>query len=70
MPSKSSTVRVQRARCAALARYRPDDDPALIAARARLGDELFIQAVEKAIAAAPPLTPELRERVVGLLSVA
>ena len=31
-------------------------------------EQAFIDAINRALAKAPPLTPELRERVLGLLS--
>jgi hypothetical protein len=65
VPSKS--VRVQRARCAALARFRHADDPVLIAARKRLRFELCVQNVEQTVAAASPLTPEDRDRLISIL---
>lgn len=65
MPSKS--VRVQRARCAAFARFRHADDPVLIAARQRLRFELCVQIVEQTVAAAYPLTPEDRDRLIAIL---
>lgn len=53
---------------AALSRHRAPDDPDLVAARAKLREERLVAAIEKALAKAPPLTPEVRSRIVGLLS--
>ena len=65
MPSKS--VRVQRARCAALSRFRHADDPDLIAARQRLRFEVCVQTVEQSVEAASPLTLEDRDRLIAIL---
>lgn len=58
----------QHATVAILARHRPADDPQLVSARAQLREDVLINAVERALAKAPPLTPEVRQRVIGLLS--
>lgn len=55
-------------RVAALARHRDPQDPALITATAEQREEALIHAVEKALEKAPPLTPEVRQRVIGLLA--
>ena len=59
--------RQHRARIAALTRSRPADDPELIAARrdhaaSRLEDHIL-----HTLAAAPPLTPEQRDRLAYLI---
>lgn len=64
----STSARSQRARVAVLTRYRDADDPELVEARARLSDTAFIAAIERAIAAAPVIRPEARDRVIALLS--
>jgi hypothetical protein len=33
-----------------------------------MAEESLVDAIKKAIAKAPPLTPEVRERILGLLS--
>lgn len=67
MPTKTH-ARIQRARVAALTRYRDASDPDLIEARELLYEEAFVAAVERALRTAPPIRPELRDRVMGLLS--
>jgi hypothetical protein len=57
-----------RARVAILSRYRDPDDPELSGARQKLAEETLVAAVRRALDAAPPLTPEARTRIVGLLS--
>jgi hypothetical protein len=66
----SDIVLIKRARVAALSRHHPDDSPVMLEARASLGEETLVRAVEKALAAAPPLTDAVRQRIVGLLAVA
>lgn len=63
-------IYVQRARIAALSRHHPDDSPVMLEARAKLGEDMLIRSVEQALAKAPPLTPEMRQRIVSLLAVA
>lgn len=60
----------ERARVAVLTRHRPPADPELIDARRRMGEESLIVAVSNAVAKAPPITPELRRRVLHLLAAA
>lgn len=59
----------ERARVAVLSRYHPYDYPELVAARQRMNEEVLVNAVTKALAKAPPLRPEVRDRIVALLSV-
>ena len=59
--------RVERARFASLVRHRDDDDPELVAAHRSMQEQVLLNAIDKALAAAPPLTPEMRSRIVGLL---
>lgn len=66
MPSNS--VQSKRALVGALTRFRPADDPDLATAREQMAEEKFVAAVERALAAAPPIRPEVRDRVIGLLS--
>jgi hypothetical protein len=61
-------VAALRARHAALARYRPADDPALVEARRDLRAARLQHAVSEAVAAAPPLTGEQRRRIAALLT--
>jgi hypothetical protein len=63
-----SSLAHHRARAAVLTRYRSDDHPELLDARQKYGEERLLDAVERALAAAPPLTDEVRQRIVGLLS--
>lgn len=66
----SSTATIARNRVGGLTRSRSSDDPELVAARLQMAEAKFVAAVERALAAAPPLRPEIRERVVGLLTTA
>jgi hypothetical protein len=63
-----STAQIKRNRAAALTRHRAPDDPELAAARTQMGEEKFIAAVERALASAPPIRPDVRDRVIALLS--
>jgi hypothetical protein len=58
----------ERARYGALTRSRNPDDPELLASRAVMDEESLVDAIAKALAKAPPLTPAVRERILGLLS--
>jgi hypothetical protein len=40
----------------------------LLAARALMAEESLVDAINKALAKAPPLTPAVHERILGLLS--
>jgi hypothetical protein len=57
-----------RARVAVLTRYRDADDPELATARVQMHEERFVAAVERALASAPPITPQVRDRVIALLA--
>ncbi len=57
-----------RGRYASLTRDRAPDDPELVAARREMQEAALMNAVEKALAKAPPMTDELRARIIGLLS--
>jgi hypothetical protein len=57
-----------RGRYASLTRDRPPNDPVLLAARHEMQEAALMNAVEKALAKAPPMTDELRARILGLLS--
>lgn len=63
-----TNVNSLRARVAALARFRDSADPDLAEARLRLDEERFVAAVERALNDAPPLRPEVRDRIVVLLT--
>ena len=64
----TTNVNARRARVAALARFRDSADPELVEARLRLHEERFVAAVERALNDAPPLRPEVRDRIVILLT--
>ncbi len=57
----------ERARVASLTSSRKPDDPDLIAARRNLRTERLADHIERTVAAAPPPTPEQRDRLVALL---
>lgn len=65
--SPSRPVAHQRARVAALSRGRSIDDPELLDARRRLKAERLAEYIRKTVDAAPPLTPEQRDRLSILL---
>ena len=58
----------ERARYGALKRSRQPDDPELLASRAIMDEESLVDAIAKALQKAPPMTPQVRERILGLLS--
>lgn len=62
-----STTTEARARVAALARHRPDDLPALNAARTTLKFSRAEQYVRELVEGAPPLTEAQRDRLALLL---
>ncbi|WP_208862488.1 hypothetical protein [Mycolicibacterium conceptionense] len=68
IPVSYAAMHEHRARVAALTRSRTPDDPALLDARAKMREEALVNAIERALAKAPPLTHEVRSRIVGLLS--
>lgn len=57
----------ERARVAGLSRSRSDSDPELINARRDLRAARLAEHIARAVEAAPPLTPEQRERLTALL---
>lgn len=63
----SPTVYHHRARVAALSRDRASDDPDLIEARRALRAERLAAQIAAQVDAWPPLTPEQRDRLAGLL---
>ena len=68
MAQPSPEFRAERARYAGLVRHRADDDPELATARQSMQEHVLLNAVDKALSDAPPLTPEMRSRIVGLLA--
>jgi hypothetical protein len=68
MPNKAAFY-LARSAVGNLTQTRSADDPVLIDARRRMEEESFLIAVSRAIEKAPPITPELRQRVVDLLAV-
>lgn len=56
-----------RARIASLSRSRTPDDPELLGARRDLRAVRLADHIAKVVAEAPPLTPEQRDRLTGLL---
>ncbi len=55
-------------RLGALSRHRSPDDPELLAAQRDYHAGRLAEHVAKVVAAAPPLTPEQRDRIAALLS--
>ncbi|MGB8500811.1 hypothetical protein [Mycobacterium sp.] len=47
---------------------RQPNDPELLAARALMAEESLVDAIAKALKKAPPMTPQVRERVLGCSS--
>jgi hypothetical protein len=66
-PSTTAQTRHYRARLANMSRYRDHNDPEIADVRRRLAEETLVAAVERAVSEAPPLTPEVRTRIIGLL---
>jgi hypothetical protein len=66
MPSKENLYS-DRARIGALVRARRSDDPELLAARKKLAEDALANRIRRLVDAAPPLTPEQRDRLVTLL---
>ena len=60
----------ERARVASLTRSRQADDPELVEARKRLKAAWLADHVERALADAPPLSPEACARIARLLTPA
>jgi hypothetical protein len=57
----------ERARVASLSRSRTPDDPELVDARRNMRAERLADAIKRTVDAAPPLTPEQRDRLALLL---
>lgn len=66
----NNNINSGRARLAALYRWKDASDPAIREARNALQEETFVATVQRALRAAPPMTPKLRARVVALLAAA
>ena len=60
----------ERARVAVLTRHRDTADPELLEARRRMGEEALVLAVGHAVAKAPPITNDVRLRLLNLLRIA
>lgn len=58
----------ERARYGALRRSRQPNDAELLNAQHTMQAEALVEAINRAMKKAPPMTPELRERVIALLS--
>jgi hypothetical protein len=71
VPPSATITPAQRERniAAALTRFRDAADPELTRARTRMGEEKLVAAVQRALDKAAPLSEEVRQRIVGLLSV-
>lgn len=63
-----STARHNRARVAALSRWRDDHAADLVDAQRRLREDRLADYIKKTVDEAPPLTPEQRQRLAVLLS--
>jgi hypothetical protein len=57
-----------RGRYASLTRDRAPDDPELVAAKRTMQEIALVNAIERALTKAPPMTDELHQRIIGLLS--
>ena len=66
-PEVSNPFHHARARVAVLTRHCAPDDPVLIDARRRMHEEVLVNAVTKAFGNGPPMTDELRQRVLALV---
>ena len=63
----TTSFHVHRARLASLSRSRPPDDPELVETRLCMQEEVLVNAITRALQKAPPMTPQLRERIIALL---
>ena len=68
MPNKAAFYQARSA-VGNFTQSRSADDPVLIDARRRMEEESFLIAVSRAIDKAPPITSELRQRVIDLMAV-
>lgn len=62
-----STLLTKRAVAAALTRHRKPDDPALLTAKRDLAAAGLEQFIRRTVDAAPPLSPDQRDRLALLL---
>jgi hypothetical protein len=56
-----------RGKVGGLTRDRSEDDAELVEARQRLQEQVLIDAIRKALKKAPPLSDELRQRIIAML---
>ncbi len=64
----TTSFHIHRARLASLSRSRPPDDPELVETRLCMQEEVLVNAITRALQKAPPITPQLRERIIALIS--
>ena len=62
-----TTFPEERARVVVLARYRHPNDPEPLAACRRMREGVLVDVITRAFQKAPPLSPQLRERIITLL---
>ncbi|MGY4650480.1 hypothetical protein [Mycobacterium sp. URHB0021] len=62
-----SSLASARSRFGILKRHYGEDHPKTLSAKEALDDERLMTAVQRALAAAPPLTDEVRQRILGML---
>ena len=67
MARPSPAVARPRAVAGALSRYRPPDDPELLAAKRDLAAEMLAEHVERVVRGLGPLTDEQTRRIAQLL---
>lgn len=67
MTQSPETWKAKRARLASLTRSRAVDDPALVDARRDLKAARLEDHIQRIVDAAPPLTPEQRDRLASIL---
>lgn len=70
MPARDPRTREISAQIGGLSRSRTDDDPDLVAAREALRLARLREAVRRAVAAAPPMTPEFKADLAELILLA
>lgn len=66
--SAEPTWRQSRGKVAGLSRKRTQDDPELLAARRDLKEARLADYIRRTVDAAPPLTPEQRDKLALLLT--
>ncbi|MUL44496.1 hypothetical protein FZI85_17385 [Mycobacterium sp. CBMA293] len=67
---KSAEFYKLRSRVANMTRHRPADDAELLDTRKQLQELILIDSINAAVAKASPLSEDVRQRVIGLLSAA